>query len=263
MSLIFFFLLFYFFVSCQRFKVYVLSHEELNLGNSLLVINNDNIILEIDKITKQNSEILNYSIYLNKENDIEEIVYKDSNTNLVLIDNTCNPIYFPKNFLKNKKYLTLKITYNENNELKTKEYNLKLTGVREATKYQTKQEYLIKKQNTKTLLKNNGYSMYYKNYYEKEEENLKLIYDLNTNTFNYTETVNDLTYNLVYQVDQDLITIKTYYNSNYGVLVMEANLNPNTKDLTCKLGECPDLNNIYNKMCEKYNLISDSSLTRL
>jgi len=63
---------------------------------------------EIDKITKQNSEILNYSIYLNKENDIEEIVYKDSNTNLVLIDNTCNPIYFPKNFLKNKKYLTLK-----------------------------------------------------------------------------------------------------------------------------------------------------------
>lgn len=261
---IFFFLLLFFFTNYQNFKVYSISSEEINLGNSVLVITKDSIILDIDKVSlPEANTIENYSLNLKNSNLEEEIVYKDNNNNLTLIDSISNPIYFPKDFLKNKDNLIITITYQENNELKTKDYHLTLTKIEDSIKKLEAEEKITSRENTKILLKNNGYTLPYKNYYIKEITNLKLIYDLNTNTFSYYETINDLDYELTYLVKENNIILKTYYNNNSKVLVMEATLNPKTNNITCNLGDCTNIKSIYTKMCNEYNKISDSSLTGL
>ena len=247
------FFAFYFINNYQKYNIYHSTANNLDLGNSFLITSKDNVILEIDDLKFKEDYIINsFSLYVSNFKK-EEIVFKRNKTKITLVDNLDNPKYFKKDILSNLNNLYIDINYNIDNNSFNETFKIVLTDINSLQN--DNYNYLKEKANVKTLLLNNNYKLTNKDYYEKNEENLKLAYNLEDNIFYYNMVDKDIYYNINYDVKNNLIEGKTYYKN---VLVMNLKYNTKTNNKKCLIGDC-NYQDITNKILKEYKKIKNSS----
>jgi len=201
----------------------------------------------IDKIGVD-GEIIGLTLYINDKNNNTKIFYQNDMENLTLVDNLKNPKYFTEEIIKNLNNLYLEISYINDSNLIKETAKLTLIPIEYTDVSLNMYENDGAKDDIKTLLKNNGYKYKYQDFYEKENDNLYLAYDLYENLFYLKKNIDNLNYEFLYDNSIKVIKGKVYLNTTNKVLIMKFNYN--LKDTT---GDYPLLFHLKRKRYSSFH----------
>lgn len=244
---LFFFLLFYFITDNKDNQFYYVMCEDINLTDSYLIKYEDKVVLNLGEIDILDSEILNITLFIQDKEERDTVLFRRYQGNLVVIDE--DDTYFNDYFFEHLNELYIAVAYQKDNTSYTDTFKLEL---RKDNSFSEN----ISKDNQITLLFNNGYDTSDNLYFVKENDSVHYYYDLSLNKFYMDQYNNQISFHVVYDVEESLVTIESFYEEDSPIKILDFYYDVKTKKQECVFGDCKYGEEMLNQALEEYSKIA-------